>query len=185
MNGQTQCGGQPLHRGSLAANDNPHAGSGGLLRETRASAPRAPGFLHLRVIGGVTIQSRARATTVTGIYTEPAAQESDLFELRLHLKSGRSLVIGSHREDALIAEWRKASAIYGLPMLAREDDGLFAAIIPMFGSVQIGADRRRRRVAALTSRRPRFLTRRKMAQLPQRPAIHRFAPLGLAVLEQS
>lgn len=178
MNGQTQCGGQTLHRVRLAANDNPMPAAA-----PRAVKPDAHGFLHMRVVGGVTIQNRAHTAIVTGIYTEPVGHDPGLFELRLHLKSGRSVSIGIHREDELIAEWRKAAAIYGLPMLAREDDGLFAAIVPMFGAVQIGDDRRRRRVAALTSRRPRFLTRRKISRFPNRPAVYGFSPLGRAALE--
>ncbi|MGL4324546.1 MAG: DUF6101 family protein [Beijerinckiaceae bacterium] len=171
MNGQTLCGGPAPHGAGLSANDNACAG------QTRApqfhwqGQTGQPGFLHLRAISGVLVQTRAAARIGRGIFTAIAAHNPALVELKLQLSSGRSLVIGVHTEDTLIAAWRQASETYGLPMLAREDDGLFQPIIPMFGAVQIGSDRRRRRVAALTSRRPRFLVRRKTASMPQRPAI--------------
>ncbi|MGL4495839.1 MAG: DUF6101 family protein [Beijerinckiaceae bacterium] len=174
MNGQTLRGGPAPHGAGPSANDN----KDGSARAGAGSTPVVPGFLHLRVIAGVWVQTRARATAISGISTAPAAHDPALIEIRLQLASGRSLALGLHTEETLIAAWRQASEAYGLPMLAREADGLFQPIIPMFGAVQIGADRRRRRVAALTSRRPRFLVRRKAACLPNRPAMVRGASLS-------
>jgi hypothetical protein len=71
------------------------------------------------------------------------------------------------------AEWQYWAARFGLPMLVAHDDGAYTEPFPRLGALNIGRPRQRRRPADFARRRPRFLTRRRVARLPERPTVHR------------
>ena len=102
----------------------------------------------------------------------------DLMELSLVTADGRSIRVATIEEDEAVAVWRSASAATGLPMMIETAGGLLQAPFPQLGRVELGPIRIRRAHSTLRNRRPRFLTRRKIARLPDCPATVRGAVLS-------
>ncbi|MBA5778365.1 hypothetical protein H2509_14645 [Stappia sp. F7233] len=116
--------------------------------------------------------------TFTGVYARvtPAPNSAAL-----------SISIGLHHRDpslcvelfsgadieAAAEDWRSWSSLLGLPLVAVEPNGAIRVLDDQAptGTPRISAARRR--VAALTNRRPRFLCRRKAGSPAARQLVHR------------
>ena len=95
---------------------------------------------------------------------------------RLALLDGEDaplLFFGPYGEEEVVARWRALGAASGLPLALPGVDGGVELPYPQLGRLQLGRVRDRRRLVVLTSRRPRFLRKRKLARLPVRPLVHR------------
>lgn len=76
-------------------------------------------------------------------------------------------------DENVIAEWRLWANTLGLPLLMEGVDGHTIATANRLGEVEVERPRPRRRHSLLSSRRPRFLSRRRASQLPMVPFVHR------------
>lgn len=83
------------------------------------------------------------------------------------------LSLGPYGEDEIVAVWRSLARASGLPLVAPGPDGGLRNIYPQLGRLVLGRRSDPRRLAVLSGRRPRFLTRRKAGKLPGRPVIYR------------
>ncbi|GJD48190.1 hypothetical protein OPKNFCMD_0906 [Methylobacterium crusticola] len=102
------------------------------------------------------------------------AAGEDRFAILVLDRSGDPLMpLGVHGDDEVVAIWRRLGAESGLPLVVIQEDGAVTAMGQQIGRVKLGAVRIRRRHGLLSGRRPRFLTRRKTARLPLRPAVYR------------
>lgn len=99
------------------------------------------------------------------------AGDDERFELALTAGDGRSVTVAVLDSDEAIAAWRAFGRSSGLPLLIETSDGAVSEPYPQIGRLALGPVRIRRRHAFLAGRRPRFLTRRKTARLPERPVI--------------
>ncbi len=81
--------------------------------------------------------------------------------------------LGPFPEEEIVALWRDIATTGGLARMLLREDGSIVPVSQQLGPVVLGKGRQRRRHAALSGRRPRFLVRRKTARLPARPCIHR------------
>ncbi|MEH3117959.1 MAG: DUF6101 family protein [Methylorubrum populi] len=98
----------------------------------------------------------------------------DRFALLLVDAEGEvAMRLGPFAEEDVVAVWRAVSAKGGLARMLLREDGAIVPVSQQLGPVVLGRGRQRRRHAALSGRRPRFLVRRKTARLPARPCIHR------------
>lgn len=98
----------------------------------------------------------------------------DRFALLLVDAEGEvAMRLGPFAEEDVVAVWRDVSAKGGLARMLLREDGAVVPVSQQLGPVVLGKGRQRRRHAALSGRRPRFLVRRKTARLPARPCIHR------------
>ncbi len=98
----------------------------------------------------------------------------DRFALLLVDAEGEvAMRLGPFAEEDVVAVWRDVSAKGGLARMLLREDGSIVPVSQQLGPVVLGKGRQRRRHAALSGRRPRFLVRRKTARLPARPCIHR------------
>jgi hypothetical protein len=103
---------------------------------------------------------------------------SDRFSLVLLDESNTPLLaLGPYEEEDVVAEWRTLAAASGLLLKIQLVNGSVIAPYPQLGRVLLGATRQRRRHNLLNHRRPRFLSRRKTAEFPLRPQVHREAEL--------
>lgn len=75
--------------------------------------------------------------------------------------------------EAAAEDWRSWSSLLGLPLVAVEANGAIRILDDQAPTGTPRASTARRRVAALTNRRPRFLCRRKAASPAARPLVHR------------
>ncbi len=109
---------------------------------------------------------------------EPAGEE-DWFEVAIVDEAGAvAQALGPYPDEEVVAVWRALAGASGLPLLVQDPEGRLSAPYPQLGPLKLGATRMRRRVGALTGRRPRFLARRKCARLPVRPLVFREGSLS-------
>lgn len=96
-------------------------------------------------------------------------------DFRLVLLDGTRalLTLGPYAEEDVVAEWRALGAAAGLPLTVRFSNGSVMALYRQVGRLQVGPLWPRSRHKLLTSRRPRFLTRRKTGCLTPRPYVFR------------
>ena len=73
------------------------------------------------------------------------------------------LLVDDGMED-IVADWRAWSHYLGLPMVLVDADGTVRPVNRLLGRLQISDAMPRRMPASVTSRRPRFLARRKMGR---------------------
>jgi hypothetical protein len=73
--------------------------------------------------------------------------------------------------DEVVADWQAWGRVFGLPLLLVESDGTVRSLEKRLGALTVGPTRPRRRRSLLGHRRPRFLTRRRMAKLPAEPVV--------------
>ena len=109
-------------------------------------------------------------------FADDAADACGEDRFALLLIDGESEVamrLGPFPEEDVVAVWRDISAKGGLTRMLLREDGDIVPVSQQLGPVVLGKGRQRRRHAALSGRRPRFLVRRKTARLPARPCIHR------------
>jgi hypothetical protein len=120
------------------------------------------------------IACAAAAPAAVALRLDGAEPDTDRFAIDLVDAYGGTLLgLGALSDEDAVAEWRKAGAALGLPLLIGRADGSFDLPYPQIGRLRLGAVRIRRRHGLLSGRRPRFLTRRKTGRLPLRPAVHR------------
>lgn len=96
-------------------------------------------------------------------------------DFRLVLLDGTRalLTLGPYAEEDVVAEWRALGAAAGLPLTVRFSNGSVMALYRQVGRLQVGPLWPRSRHKLLTSRRPRFLTRRKTGRFPVHPCVFR------------
>jgi hypothetical protein len=96
-------------------------------------------------------------------------------DFRLVLLDGTRalLTLGPYAEEDVVAEWRALGAAAGLPLTVRFSNGSVVALYRQVGRLQVGPLWPRSRHKLLTSRRPRFLTRRKTGCFPARLRLFR------------
>ena len=70
------------------------------------------------------------------------------------------------------AEWQYWADFFGLPLLISEHDGSFSQPFPRLGALDVGMPRPRRMPSDFAKRRPRFLTRRHVGKVEDRPVVH-------------
>jgi len=76
--------------------------------------------------------------------------------------------------DDIVAEWQCWGRVLGLPLLVAERDGTLREPFARLGAVRVEAPiRRRRRRGAIAKRRPKFLLRRRVGAVPEKPILHR------------
>ncbi|HZH51521.1 MAG TPA: DUF6101 family protein [Microvirga sp.] len=96
-------------------------------------------------------------------------------DFRIVILSGTEalLHLGPYAEEDVVAEWRALAAAAGLPLTVRLPNGSVVALCRQVGRLPVGPVWPRSRHKLLTSRRPRFLTRRKTGRFPSRPLVFR------------
>lgn len=111
------------------------------------------------------------------LVAQPGAAASERVEIVLaHPDRQRDVVLyAADHADDVIAEWQAWAARLLLPLMLEDVDGVRTVAFPQLGALRIGKPRPRRRKAILSGRRPRFLARRKMGIMPQRPKVLRGA----------
>jgi hypothetical protein len=125
------------------------------------------------ISGRATVIRNARGVLLRRV--DDSADGLSWFEISVLFDGGQvPLELQRVRDDvAVIAHWRRAGLALGLPLLIEGEDGSLVEPFEQIGHVRLGShhDRRLRRVPA--TRRPRFLTRRKVGHFPDRPIIRR------------
>ena len=100
--------------------------------------------------------------------------EGGRFVLTIRDAAGAALLaFGPYGDDDVLAVWRSLCDRSGLPMAQVDGRGDIRPLLPHLGRIALGAAPDRSRLAVLSGRRPRFLTRRKPSRMPGRPLVHR------------
>jgi hypothetical protein len=148
-------------------------------RSFAAPDPRADGHrrvVHLdcdnvaiaRVVSGVFMNVTVPTRAYRGVMLRIAGARKDGFsyEIRLvHADPDLCLPLVETNDDWNVeAEWRLWARALGLPALVERVEGLDETDRPMFGQIAVCPPAPRRRGKAITSRRARFLTRRKVGR---------------------
>ncbi len=102
-----------------------------------------------------------------------AAPSGEAMDIAFIRRDGTALPVGTVGDDEAIALWRDLSLRLRLPLMLETLPGRFEPVRPQLGPLLLGEIRIRRRTGLLSHRRPRFLTRRKVARLPLRPVVYR------------
>jgi hypothetical protein len=80
----------------------------------------------------------------------------------------------THADDDIVAEWKYYAAYFCLPKFIERQPGVLEGAEARIGCVGLGRARpQRRRGAAVTSRRPRILSRRKPGRAVAGAEVHR------------
>jgi hypothetical protein len=103
------------------------------------------------------------AATALALQADPNGRD---FRLVLLNGTRALLTLGPYAEEDVVAEWRALGAAAGLPLTVRFSNGAVVALSRQVGRLQVGPSWPRSRHKLLTSRRPRFLTRRKTGRFP-------------------
>ncbi len=95
-----------------------------------------------------------------------ARQDGFAYEIRLVHADPDLCVALAHADDDLDvqAEWRLWARVLGLPALVERVEGRDEPDRPMLGKIAVRRPAPRRRGKAITARRARFLTRRKVGR---------------------
>jgi Family of unknown function (DUF6101) len=148
-------------------------------RRFQAPDPRADGRRRMvrlasdnvviaRVVGGVFMHVKVTTSAYRGVMLRVAGANWDGFsyEIRLvHADPDLCVVLAEASDDLDVhAEWRLWARVLGLPALVERTEGQEEPDRPMLGKVAVRATAPRRRGKAMTSRRARFLTRRKVGR---------------------
>lgn len=125
------------------------------------------------ISGRATVLRNARGVLLRRL--EDGEDGRPWFDISILFADGRdALELQRVADDAaVIAHWRRAGLDLGLPLLIAGEAGCLVEAFSQIGHVRLGQqhERRVRRVPA--SRRPRFLTRRKVGRFPDRPIVRR------------
>ncbi len=148
-------------------------------RRFAAPDPRADGHRRLvrldgesvviaRVVAGVFMNVTVATSAYRGVMLRIARAREDGFsyEIRLvHADPDLCVALAEADDDWDVqAEWRLWARVLGLPALVERIEGRDEPDRPLLGKVAVRAPAPRRRGKAITSRRPRFLTRRKVGR---------------------
>ncbi len=132
----------------------------------------------VRVVAGVPMNVTVPTRAYRGVALRLSSVREDGFtyEIRLaHADPDLCVTLAEADDDWDInAEWRLWARALGLPTLVERVDGRAEPEPPMLGRIAARRPAPRRRGKTMTSRRPRFLTRRKVGRpTPGAPAIER------------
>jgi hypothetical protein len=114
------------------------------------------------------------SATAVALQADPNGRD---FHLVLLDGTDALLRLGPYAEEDVVAEWRALGAAAGLPLTVRFPNGSVMALCRQVGRLQVGPLWPRSRHKLLTSRRPRFLTRRKTGRFSSRPRVFREAEI--------
>ena len=130
-----------------------------------------------RSVAGVFMHIAMTPNAYRGVVLRLSAMRDNVFhyEIRLaHRDPDLSVTLHEANDDSEIrAEWRLWARFLGLPALVEREEGCTEPDSAHLGEVAVTPTRARRRGKTITSRRPRFLTRRKTGRLD---ASHRLPP---------
>jgi hypothetical protein len=131
-----------------------------------------------RVVAGVSMNVTVATSAYRGVALRVVGARDDGFtyEIRLvHADPDLCVALAQVDDDLEIqAEWRLWARVLGLPALVERVEGRDEPDCPLLGRVAVRPAAPRRRGKVITSRRARFLTRRKVG----RPEL--CAPIGEA-----
>jgi uncharacterized protein DUF6101 len=145
-------------------------------RRIEAADPRAEGRRRVvllardrvviaRCVAGVFMHIAMPPEAYRGVVLRLKALEDGVFQYEVslaHRDPDLSVTLQQASDDSEIrAEWRLWANFLGLPTLVEREDGCAEPDAPRLGGVAIAQAEPRRRGKTITSRRPRFLTRRK------------------------
>jgi hypothetical protein len=129
-----------------------------------------------RVIAGVKMRIAIPFTLYQGVALDVGADERGGFAVSVRLAhSDADLDVELFRaaDDCdVTAEWQYWAARCDLPLLIAEPDGSYTMPFPRLGSLYVARPRQRRTPADFAARRPRFLVRRKVGRVAERPVVH-------------
>lgn len=173
---------------AVAAPDrNSRSGASAFPIVIEASDPRAdgakrrvemlPGEITIeREIAGVRMRIVLPTTLYDGVALEARATGCGGAVLRIrlaHEDPDFDVVLFEARDDCdVTAEWQYWADVFGLPLLVVEHDGTYTQPFARLGLLEVGPPRHRRRPADFARRRPRFLTRRLVGHVVERPVVH-------------
>jgi Family of unknown function (DUF6101) len=161
---------------------------GGAPRRIEAADARADGRRRIvllgrerieiaRSVGGVFMHIALAPNAYSGIVLRLSGHSDGAFryEVRLaHRDPDLSVTLLEADDDCEAqAEWRLWARYLRLPTLVERGDGRAESDSPRLGAVTIGLPGPRRRGKSMTSRRARFLTRRKMGCAGQAAPVER------------
>jgi uncharacterized protein DUF6101 len=122
-----------------------------------------------RSVAGVFMHIAMTPNAYRGVVLRMAALEDGVFhyEIRLaHRDPDLSVTLHEANDDSEIkAEWRLWARFLRLPTLVEREEGRAELESAHLGEVAVARTRARRRGRSIASRRPRFLTRRKMGRV--------------------
>ncbi|MXN66132.1 hypothetical protein GR183_14550 [Stappia sp. GBMRC 2046] len=129
-----------------------------------------------RKLAGLPLTVVLPTNTFTGVYarvTPGTAPEVLTVSIGLHHRDPALCVelMSSESVEAAAGYWRDWADALDLPLVAVEPDGSIEIVAEAGPSKSVERPAARRRVAALTNRRPRFLVRRKPGNRSYRPAV--------------
>ncbi len=173
---------QPERSQNLAGVEAPRAPKPGVAEPRRIEVcdPRADGRRRVvllardrvviaRSVAGVFMHIAMAANAYRGVVLRLSALRDDGFhyEIRLvHRDPVLCVTLLEASDDSEIqAEWRLWAKFFGLPALVEREEGGAEAEDAHLGEIAIAGAKARRRGKTMTSRRPRFLTRRKTGRL--------------------
>jgi hypothetical protein len=157
-------------------------------RRIEVSDPRADGRRRVvllardrvviaRSVAGVFMHIAMAPNAYRGVVLRLKALQDGSFhyEIRLaHRDPDLSVTLHEASDDSEVrAEWRLWARFLGLPALVEREEGCAEPESAHLGEVAVTPAQARRRGKTITSRRPRFLTRRKTGRLD---ASHRLPP---------
>jgi hypothetical protein len=146
-------------------------------RRIEAADPRAEGrrrvvllardrIVIARCVAGVFMHIAMPPEAYRGVVLRLRVMEDGLFQYEVslaHRDPDLSVTLQQAQDDSEIrAEWRLWANFLGLPTLIEREEGRTEPDAPRLGGVAITNAEPRRRGRTITSRRPRFLTRRKV-----------------------
>lgn len=130
-----------------------------------------------RVIAGVRMRLALPFALYEGVALDVGADESGGYTVSVRLAHGDAdldIELYRGRDDIdVTAEWQYWAARCNLPLLIAEPDGGYTMPFPRLGSLNVGRPRQRRKPSNFAARRPRFLVKRKVGRVAERPMVHR------------
>ncbi|MFO1147672.1 MAG: hypothetical protein U1E62_04780 [Alsobacter sp.] len=133
------------------------------------------GLSNVRVVQGPRAAAETLAAGSHGLLLRIGQEEGGALRFDILLAYGDDaqdvLLFADVDEAQVVALWRRTAADLGQPLLIETPAGETLEATPQIGLVLRGPTHERRRILALTKRRPLFLRRRKTARLPDRPVM--------------
>ena len=121
-----------------------------------------------RVVGGVFMRVTVPTSAYRGVALRVVDARDDGFTyeiLLVHADPDLSVALAETRDDIDVqAEWRLWARVLGLPALVERVEGRDESDETLLGRVAVKPVAPRRRGKTIASRRPRFLTRRKIGR---------------------
>jgi Family of unknown function (DUF6101) len=122
-----------------------------------------------RSVAGVFMHIAMTPNAYRGVVLRMSALRDGVFHYQIqlaHRDADLSVTLLEASDDSEVrAEWRLWARFLGLPTLVEREEGRAEPECAQLGEVAVARERARRRGRTITSRRPRFLTRRKMGRV--------------------